>query len=113
MAEIDHSDVIIAGGGFVGMTLALALAKLAPKGFGVALVDVEPLRADKADARASALTAASKHLLSARRHLARTCRSRATHRLASRLPTARSMRRSGRIFSASTTSSSRARPAPT
>jgi 2-octaprenyl-6-methoxyphenol hydroxylase len=65
MAEIDHSDVIIAGGGFVGMTLALALAKLAPKGFGVALVDVEPLRADKADARASALTAASKHLLSA------------------------------------------------
>ncbi len=65
MAEIDRSDVIIAGGGFVGMTLALALAKHAPKGFGVALVDVEPLRADKADARASALTAASKHLLSA------------------------------------------------
>jgi len=67
MAEIDHSDVVIAGGGFVGMTLALALAKFAPKGFGVVLVDVEPLRGDKADARASALTAASKHLLSALR----------------------------------------------
>jgi 2-octaprenyl-6-methoxyphenol hydroxylase len=65
MAEIHHPDVIIAGGGFVGMTLALALAKHAPKGFRVALVDVEPLRADKPDARASALTAASKHLLSA------------------------------------------------
>jgi 2-octaprenyl-6-methoxyphenol hydroxylase len=65
MAEIHNPDVIIAGGGFVGMTLALALAKHAPKGFRVALVDVEPLRADKPDARASALTAASKHLLSA------------------------------------------------
>jgi len=67
MVEIDRSDVIIAGGGFVGMTLALALAALAPKGFRVTLVDVEPLRKDKADARASALTAASKNLLSALR----------------------------------------------
>ena len=57
-------DVIIAGGGFVGTTLALALAALAPKGFRVALIDAEPPQKDKADARASALSAASKGLLS-------------------------------------------------
>jgi 2-octaprenyl-6-methoxyphenol hydroxylase len=57
-------DVIIAGGGFVGITLALALGALAPKGFRVALVDTEPPDRDKTDARASALSAASKGLLS-------------------------------------------------
>jgi len=57
-------DVIIAGGGFVGTTLALALAELAPRGFRVALVDAEPPGGGKADARASALSAASKGLLS-------------------------------------------------
>ena len=46
------------------MTLALALAALAPKGFRVALIDAEPPQKDKADARASALSAASKGLLS-------------------------------------------------
>ena len=64
MRENDQYDVIIAGGGFVGMTLALALAALAPKGFCVALIDAEPLQKDKVDARASALSAASKGLLS-------------------------------------------------
>jgi 2-polyprenyl-6-methoxyphenol hydroxylase-like FAD-dependent oxidoreductase len=34
-------DVAIGGGGFVGRTLALALAKLAPQGFRVALIDAE------------------------------------------------------------------------
>jgi 2-octaprenyl-6-methoxyphenol hydroxylase len=63
MAETEQYDVIIAGGGFVGMTLALALGTLAPKGFRVALVDIETLQRDKIDARASALTAASKSLL--------------------------------------------------
>ncbi len=34
-------DVAIAGGGLVGRTLALALAKLAPRGFRIALIDAE------------------------------------------------------------------------
>ena len=64
MPDKTRYDVIIAGGGFVGTTLALALAALAPKGFRVALIDAEPPQKDKADARASALSAASKGLLS-------------------------------------------------
>ena len=63
MPDKTQYDVIIAGGGFVGTTLALALASLAPKGFRVALIDAEPQK-DKVDARASALSAASKGLLS-------------------------------------------------
>jgi len=65
-------EVAIAGGGFTGRALALALAKLAPKGFAIALVDAETPRADpqpgsappKQDARALALSAATKNLLS-------------------------------------------------
>jgi 2-octaprenyl-6-methoxyphenol hydroxylase len=61
-------DVIIAGGGFVGGALALALAKLGPKDFRVALVDAAPLEpgteAPK-DARGLALSAATKSLLEA------------------------------------------------
>jgi 2-octaprenyl-6-methoxyphenol hydroxylase len=57
-------DVAIAGGGFVGRTLALALAKLAPQGFRIALVDAGPPDSGSADARASALSAATKNLLS-------------------------------------------------
>ncbi|HEU4476668.1 MAG TPA: FAD-dependent monooxygenase [Methyloceanibacter sp.] len=58
-------DVAIAGGGFAGRTLALALTKLAPQGFRVALVDAEPPQAGGDDARALALSAATKNLLSA------------------------------------------------
>jgi 2-octaprenyl-6-methoxyphenol hydroxylase len=60
--------VAIAGGGFVGRTLALALAKLAPHGFRVALVDAEPAQAKGSgaeDARALALSAATRNLLAA------------------------------------------------
>ncbi|HZP07932.1 MAG TPA: FAD-dependent monooxygenase [Methyloceanibacter sp.] len=65
-------DVAIAGGGFTGRALALALASLAPKGFGIALVDAEKPHAGpppngappKQDARALALSAATKNLLS-------------------------------------------------
>jgi 2-octaprenyl-6-methoxyphenol hydroxylase len=64
MAKACPHDVIIAGGGFVGMTQALALAGAAPKGFRVALVDTKPPQRNKNDARASALSAASKSLLS-------------------------------------------------
>ena len=59
-------DVIIAGGGFVGGTLALALAKLTPPGFRVALVDAAPrAQGGQRDARGLALSAATKTLLEA------------------------------------------------
>ena len=61
-------DVAIAGGGLVGRSLALALAKLAPQGFRIALIDAEPAKAKgaaAADARALALSAATRNLLSA------------------------------------------------
>lgn len=56
-------DVIIAGGGMVGSTLALALGQ---KDVKVALVEAhepEPWRADKTYLRVSAITVASQHLL--------------------------------------------------
>jgi 2-octaprenyl-6-methoxyphenol hydroxylase len=53
-------DVIIAGGGFVGLTLTLAL--VAPAVFRVALIDAEPVGA-RGDARASAVSAATRRLL--------------------------------------------------
>lgn len=43
-----RSDVVIVGGGFVGRTLALALAKLAPQGFRIALIDAEPAEVKRA-----------------------------------------------------------------
>jgi 2-octaprenyl-6-methoxyphenol hydroxylase len=59
-------DMAIAGGGFAGRALALALAKFAPDGFRVALVDAEPAEPGRGkDARALALSAATKNLLSA------------------------------------------------
>jgi 2-octaprenyl-6-methoxyphenol hydroxylase len=64
MSETRSYNVIIAGGGFVGMTLALALVEAAPNGFRVALVDAESPDKSNVDVRASALSAASKGLLS-------------------------------------------------
>jgi 2-octaprenyl-6-methoxyphenol hydroxylase len=61
-------DVAIAGGGLVGRALALALAKFAPQGFRVVLIDAEPAEKSKRgdeDARALALSAATRNLLSA------------------------------------------------
>ena len=61
-------DVVIAGGGLVGRALALALAKLAPQGFRVVLVDAEPAQPSGSaaeDARALALSAATRNLLAA------------------------------------------------
>ena len=64
MLKDGNCDAIVAGGGFVGKTLALGLARFAPEGFRIALVDAELPVAGRADARASALSAASKGLLS-------------------------------------------------
>ena len=59
-------SVAIAGGGFAGGTLALALAKLAPGAVRIALVDAAPPVADRGrDARGLALSAATKSLLDA------------------------------------------------
>src|SRR5262245_47818765 len=64
--RVERFDVAIAGGGFVGRTLALALAQLAPKGFAIALIDAEePAQANgSTDARGLALSAATRNLLS-------------------------------------------------
>jgi len=59
-------DVAIAGGGFVGLALAAALDRAAPGGFKIALIDtadIKDLDAIGTDPRASAITAASRHLL--------------------------------------------------
>jgi 2-octaprenyl-6-methoxyphenol hydroxylase len=61
-------DVAIGGGGPLGRTLALALARLGPRGFRIALIGAEPVGASRnsaGDARSLALSAASKNLLSA------------------------------------------------
>lgn len=58
--------IVIAGGGFAGGTLALALATRAPKTCRVTLVDAAPLDAARdPDGRGLALSPASKNLLSA------------------------------------------------
>ena len=62
----DRHGMIIAGGGFSGGVLALALAECAPAGFRVALVDATPQKAvEQTDARGLALSAAAKSLLEA------------------------------------------------
>ncbi|MGE0613438.1 MAG: FAD-dependent monooxygenase [Hyphomicrobiales bacterium] len=66
-ADADRYDVAIAGGSFVGLALALALAKGRP-GLRVAVVDPVPpagALSRERDGRASALTAASVNLLGA------------------------------------------------
>jgi 2-octaprenyl-6-methoxyphenol hydroxylase len=61
-------DVLIAGGGFVGLALSLALAKLMGSEFRIVLVDamrLDPANLGQDDARASALSAGTVHLLEA------------------------------------------------
>ena len=58
--------IVVAGGGFVGGALALALARLAPKICRVTLVDAVPRNAERApDGRGLALSPASRNLLNA------------------------------------------------
>jgi len=59
-------DVVVAGGGYAGGTLVLALAKFGPKEFHIALVDAAAKDAAlPKDARGLALSAATVHLLDA------------------------------------------------
>ncbi|HKQ55100.1 MAG TPA: FAD-dependent monooxygenase [Methyloceanibacter sp.] len=65
---VGRFDVAIAGGGPLGRALALALARLGPRGLRIALIGAEGAggsRNGAGDARSLALSAASKNLLSA------------------------------------------------
>ena len=66
--EMRQFDIIIGGGSFVGLALALALAKSAPGTFRIALVErvsAEEARAGRSDTRTVALTVAAKQMLEA------------------------------------------------
>lgn len=59
-------DIVIGGGGFIGLTLARALSVAAPAMFRVAVVDPAPperLRAPNNDGRAMTISAASRRML--------------------------------------------------
>ena len=57
-------DVIIAGGGYVGLSLAVSLAKARP-GMAITVIDAAPEGAWKRDGRASAIAAAAIRMLEA------------------------------------------------
>jgi 2-octaprenyl-6-methoxyphenol hydroxylase len=64
----ENFDLVIGGGSFVGLALALGLAKSAPGGFRIAIVERMPpqeARQGAFDGRAVALTASAKGLLEA------------------------------------------------
>jgi 2-octaprenyl-6-methoxyphenol hydroxylase len=62
MAETSTQDVVIAGGGFVGLALAIALRQGLGERFQVLLVDPTLEAADSGDLRASAIAAAARRL---------------------------------------------------
>src|SRR5262249_48483385 len=59
------SDVLIAGGGFVGLTLAIALRQGLGAAFRVTVADPGFAKVRAADARASAIAASARRLLEA------------------------------------------------
>ncbi len=59
----DHSDVLIAGGGFAGLTLAIALRQGLGPSFSVTVADPALGRSHADDERASAIVAAARRLL--------------------------------------------------
>ncbi|MEJ1159897.1 ubiquinone biosynthesis hydroxylase [Prosthecomicrobium sp. N25] len=58
----ERFDVVVAGGGYVGLSLALAL-KSADPGLAVAVVEPKPREAIRRDGRASAIAAAARAML--------------------------------------------------
>ncbi|WP_290996993.1 FAD-dependent monooxygenase [Hyphomicrobium sp.] len=63
--EAAHFHVAISGASFAGLALACALSDALGPGFKIALIDRIPSTSARADARAFALSAASRHLLEA------------------------------------------------
>jgi 2-octaprenyl-6-methoxyphenol hydroxylase len=62
--ETERTDILIAGGGYVGLSLALGLSRAVP-GVSVTVVDVRPLSALTGDPRASAVAAGARRMLTA------------------------------------------------
>ena len=58
----NHTDVLIAGGGFAGLTLAIALKQALGPSFGVTVADPALGRTHAGDERASAIVAAARRL---------------------------------------------------
>lgn len=65
MPDALRFDVAISGASFAGLALALALSDALGPDFRIAVIDRVPASAPRADARAFALSAASRHLLAA------------------------------------------------
>ena len=66
--DSDRYDIVIGGGSFVGLAIALGLAKSAPGTFRIAVVERMPVseaRAGRFDGRSVALTAAAQRMLEA------------------------------------------------
>ena len=108
----DRGDVLIAGGGFAGLTLAIALRQALGPSFSVTVADPTLGASHADDERASAIVAAARRLLDtlgiwqaspARRSRSSTWSS----------PTAGSTTPCGRPFSPSPARSSRASRSPT
>lgn len=59
-----RTDILVAGGGYVGLSLALAVAKAVP-GVSITVVDIRPWRDLAGDPRASAIAAAARRMLDA------------------------------------------------
>jgi 2-octaprenyl-6-methoxyphenol hydroxylase len=62
--ERDMLDILVAGGGYVGLSVAVSIKKAAPY-LKIAVIDGAPEDAWKKDGRASAIAAAASHLLTA------------------------------------------------
>jgi len=66
--QSERFDIVIGGGSFVGVAIALSLAKSAPGAFRIAIVERMPVETAKSgafDGRSVALTAAAKQMLEA------------------------------------------------
>ena len=61
----DHTDVLIAGGGFAGLSLAIALRQALGSSFAVTVADPALGRSHAGDERASAIVAAARRLFEA------------------------------------------------
>lgn len=61
--EVLKSDIVIAGGSYTGLTLALALAKSLGPEILITVVDREPAQSRRDDVRAFAISAGARHML--------------------------------------------------